>query len=469
MNFLLLIGEDTGRHLGCYGDAYARTPHLDALAADGCRYTHGFTHTPVCAPSRGGLVTSRYPYSLGNHLMRSKLVDPPRMFTHELRDAGYHVSWPTKLDFNFEPTAGWTDDTDAWWDRDAPPGQGKPFFAYRNVAWTHESGMWGTKDWGNDKTLDDLAADMGITPHDPAQAPVPPYVPDTEPVRQNVARYYTALEMQDKQFGDCLAALDRWGVADDTVVIYLTDHGRGLPREKRWCYEAGIHLPLIIRAPGLTATGSVDDQLVNWVDIAPTVLSLAGIARPDAYQGQVFLGEDAAEPRDYCFAGRDRMDEQFDRVRACRDAKYLYLRNDFPQLPYMQRNRYMETIEATQELRRLRREDDLEGPPADFMAVNKPDEELYDCDADPHCVNNLAGDADYKDHLQRLRRALQQHLDAVGDHGQRPERELVDAGLIQDQIDEYRDRVGPLPEPDRIIPEPTAFELHEAQAIPRRS
>ena len=287
---MFLQCEDIWRHLGCYGDAYARTPNMDQLASEGARYTHAISHSPVCAPSRGGMVIGCYPWTVGNHLMRCTLVDPPRMFTHELMDAGYHVSWPTKLDFNFEPTEGWCSDTEDWWKKPAPD---RPFFLYRNFDLTHESRMFRqVPEWhGTDFPCPDAFR------HDPAGAPVPPYLPDTPELRRQVATYHDAMSAIDYQIGECLRWLDETGQSDNTIVILLSDHGRGLPREKRWCYDAGLHLPLLIRWPDTIQPGSVEDKLVAWVDIAPTILSLAGVAVPDHYQGQVFLGGGRAGER----------------------------------------------------------------------------------------------------------------------------------------------------------------------------
>jgi len=241
-SILLMVGEDTGLHHGCYGDPYGRTPCLDKLAADGARYTNAFSHAPVCAPSRGALVTGQYPWSLGIHQMRSVRLAPPRLFTHELVDAVYDVYWPTKRDFNLEPTDGWCSSTDAWWKTGLP--RDRPFFAFRNNAITHESQMWSPSE--ERTSLDETPVTLW---GEPDRVPVPPYLPDLPEVRIQIARYYENLKAQDDGWGECLQVLEESGQADNTIVIYLTDHGRGLPREKRWCYDAGVHLPLIIRWP----------------------------------------------------------------------------------------------------------------------------------------------------------------------------------------------------------------------------
>ncbi len=461
LNFVLLIGEDTGRHLGCYGEAYAHTPNLDRLAAEGCRFTNAFSHAPVCAPSRSGIVTGRYPWSIGTHPMRSTLLDPPRLFTHELRDAGYHVAWPTKTDFNFEPPGGFADTTEDRWKDELP---GEPFFVFRNFDVTHESAVWDTPNWRGESHAERTADLPDALRHDPAGAPGAPYLPDTPVVRRDIARYFDCLSLQDRQIGEVLATIDASPARDRTVVIYMTDHGRGLPREKRWCYDAGVHLPLIVRWPGVLEPGSTDGRLVAWVDLAPTVLSLAGVAVPEAYDGRVFLGGAAGEPRDYVYAGRDRMDEAYDRQRMARSADYLYLRNDFPALPWAVHQTYMEQEPTFREMRRLAAAGELHGDAAVFMQPTKPPEELYAAD-DRHCVRNLADDPDHAAALRRHREELDRFVAATGDLGLTDEREQIDAGLTRDRLtDEYRPRVTPLPGAYRVGPATAPVTRDEAEA-----
>ena len=456
LNIMLLVGEDTGRHLGCYGDASARTPHLDRLAAEGCRFTNAYSPAPVCAPSRATMVTGRHPQDIGTHLMRCQLQHPPRLFTQSLQDAGYLVDWTNKTDFNFEDPEGFATRRTDWRD-DLAAGRlnDRPCFLFMNLQMTHESGMWppGVKGDGppfetvpepraGDPSLDDLP---GLV--------VPPYLPDTRVTRASLVRYYDHLEEQDRQVGRCLEALEASGLADRTVVIYLTDHGRGLVREKRWCYDAGVHLPLIVRAPapapgssGLVEPGSVRDDLVSWVDLAPTVHALAGLEPDPQHTGRVFLGPAMQPEPGQVFFGRDRMDEAHDKIRGCASRRYHYLRNDRPDIPYAQRNRYMEISPVTTHVRRLHAAGELRFPQGLWMSPSKPAEELYDKVADPYCVHNLADRDDHAEVLQLLRRAVDDWCERVGDRGEVPERQLVESGLISDQIDEYDARVGALDE-----------------------
>jgi len=457
-NIILLVGEDAGRALACHGDPDAVTPNLDRLAAEGCRYDNAFSTAPVCAPSRSTMIMGRYAWAMGSHHMRSKLLAPPRLFTHELRDAGYYVSWPTKLDLNFDPDESFRDDADHWLDRLRNGAFGdQPFFLYRNFGVTHESTMW-PEAWGghgaclerrdNEQLLGSLT--------DPATVRVPDYLPDTPEVRADIARFYDAVAILDRQVGQVIDALDASPYRDNTLIMFIADHGRGLPREKRWCYDAGLHLACVARWPNAIQPDTVSDELVSWVDLAPTFLSLAGAPIPDDYHGRPFLGPDRAD-RDFVFAGRDRMDEAYDRVRVSRDQRWHYIRNFFPELPYAQRIKYMENMLTMQVLRRMNAEGTLPELARSFMAHRKPLEELYDAVNDPDMVHNLADAPDHADTLERMRTALDAHLAAHDDLGARSERQLIERGLLADQRESYRQRIEPLPDQHRLGPFPTTI------------
>ncbi|MEM6552139.1 MAG: sulfatase [Planctomycetota bacterium] len=470
-NFLFLVSEDVGIHHGCYGNPYAHTPHIDRLASEGVRYTHAFTTCPVCAPSRSTMVTGQYPYAIGTHLMRCVLRDPPRLFTHELQDAGYHVAWPTKTDFNFTPTDNWCTNTDAWWEQ-APPD--KPFFLFRNFGVTHESSMWRDPDQQAQATPDVPDA----LRHRPEDAPVPADLFDCPEVRNQQVLYHDSLTQADHEIGQCLDWLDQHNLRDNTIVVYLSDHGCGLPRNKRWCFDPGIHMPLIIRFPNTpqfkdpnsrraTLVGKTRDTLVSWIDLAPTVLTLAGVPTPDHYQGETFLNPDGStptNPRPTAFGGRDRMGEAFDHVRFARDHNYLYIRNTFPNIPYAQRNGYMEQAPAIRAMREAHTADTLSPTAAAWFQHPKPPEELYHLADDPYCINNLIEDPQHQPHADRLRDQLDTHLEHIGDLGTTDETNLIAQGLIEDQIDAMRSRKGPLPDHLKLGPDITAVTWNEAVA-----
>jgi uncharacterized sulfatase len=421
-NILWVSIEDTSPDLGCYGDAYAVTPNLDRLASQGCRYTNCFTHAGVCAPSRSGIITGMYPSTMGTQFMRCKGVPPAyvKCFTEYLRAAGYYCTNDNKTDYNFDPPLTAWDDTrrGAHW-RNRPTKE-TPFFAVINLTQTHESQV----------RLPEAqleARRKTLAPHelhDPAKAPLPPYYPDTPRVRRDMANLYDNITFTDKLIGGILKDLEDDGLAGNTIVFFWGDHGRGLPRSKRWIYDSGTHVPLIIRWPGKLQPGSVNDELVAFLDFAPTLLNLAGLEIPKHLQGRAFLGDKLSPPREYVYACRDRMDEALDIIRGTRDKWFHYIRNYRPDLPYAQNIAYMDEMPTMQEWRRLAAAGDLKGPQAIFFQPTKPVEELYDTAADPHEINNLAGDEKFADVLSRLRAAHEKWREDTGDLGLIPEAEL---------------------------------------------
>ena len=424
-NILWISLEDTSPRFGCYGDEVARTPNIDRLAAAGCIYPRAFSVAGVCAPSRSAIITGMYPTSIGTHHMRTThTVDPNRplpysacppphvkCFTEYLRGADYYCTNNAKTDYQFTPPfTAWDElGTNAHW-RNRP--QGTPFFAVFNPTVTHESGMWEEKHVDQPPRTDVAAVEL------------PPYLPDTEPCRRALAHHYDNLEEADGRVGELLDQLDADGLAENTIVILWSDHGEGLPRAKRWPYDAGIRIPLIVRWPGRVDPGSIDERLVSLIDLGPTMLSITGSLRPQHLQGQPFLGPDA-EPRQYIFATRDRHDEFYDRVRAVRDQRYKYLRHYHPEQPYLPWNPYRNRHPVMQEMWRLYRQDALEGAQRLLFDSPRPPEELYDTRADPFEMINLADDPAYRRVLARLRGALDEWQTDVGDLGDMAEEEMV--------------------------------------------
>jgi uncharacterized sulfatase len=436
-NIVWIVGEDMGPELGCYGDANAISPNMDRLAREGARFTRCFTHAPVCAPSRSGLITGRYPTSIGTHHMRSTLLKPPPLFTDYLRKAGYVIAWPTrtahgKTDFNFELPPRAFDVTDDW-TQNLPR---QPFFGFFNILTSHESQIRAPAA----RLAKNLARLKPSERRDPAKMNLPAYYPDTPEVRRDLANYYDLVTAVDYRVGDVLAALEKAGIADNTVVFLTGDHGRGLPRSKRWVYNQGTHVPLLVRWPGHIKPGSVREDLACFLDFAPTALALAGVDVPAEMQGQVILGPRTAPERKYVFAARDRMDETYDRIRSVRDKRYQYVRNFHPELPYAQRIAYGEEMPTMQVWRRLHAEGRLNPVQDLFFAPTKPKEELYDVEADPDEVRNLADDPRYRDKLLEMRAALDRWLVETKDLGAIPEKELVKQGLVADVLQKYEPR-----------------------------
>ncbi len=417
-NIVWIIAEDISPDLGCYGVHYARTPVADQLAADGVQYTQGFSVSGVCAPSRSALATGMYPTSIGTMHMRTRVAPPAdvKCFTEALRSAGYYCCNDGKTDYQFEePFTAWDHNApEAHW-RNRPRAD-QSFFAVFNHRVCHESQIR-VSESERRANLRRLRPDER---HDPAKAELPPYYPDTPAVRVDWARYHDNVTAFDYQTGDLLRELDEDGLTQDTVVFLFGDHGRGLPRAKRWIYDSGIHVPLIVRWPGVLDEGTVSDQLVSFVDFGPTVLSIAGVDIPPAMQGVPFLGDQSGSRRRYVFAARDRMDETYDRIRAVRDGRFKYLRNCQTDKPYAQHIGYMNEMPTMREWRRLSAEGRLVGPQRLFFQ-NKPPEELCDTVADPHEVNNLAADPQHDDTLWRMRKASDSWTVEFGDQGSVPE------------------------------------------------
>ncbi|MGH9673352.1 MAG: sulfatase family protein, partial [Bryobacteraceae bacterium] len=281
-NILWISCEDMSPDLGCYGDSYSHSPNIDRLAAQGVRYTNAFSVAGVCAPSRSGIITAMYPSSIGTHHMRSQGVPPPyvKCFTEYLRAAGYYCTNNVKTDYNFEtPLTAWDETSNrAHW-RNRP--KDRPFFSVFNLTTTHESQIRAPEDV--------FAGHMRRVPadrrHDPARAVLPPYYPDTPVVRRDWANYYDLITSMDAQVGELLRQLEEDGLAQNTAVFFWADHGRGLPRAKRWIYDSGTRVPVVVRWPGQARAGSVSDQLVSLIDLGPTAISIAGAAVPAHMQG----------------------------------------------------------------------------------------------------------------------------------------------------------------------------------------
>lgn len=435
-NIVWIVGEDLGPELGCYGDENAITPNLDRIAKEGARYTKCFTHTAVCAPSRHGLITGQYPIKTGAMHMRSRLVDAPKTFTSVLRGNGYFVAWPGKTDFNFDPPEEFRDAKENWWTRDEPLKE--PFFAYANFTETHESQVRNDGDRFAENT-------KRLTPEqrrDPAKMKLPPFWPDAPEVRRELANYYDLVTAVDYKVGDVLAWLDKQGLAENTIVIYFGDHGRGMARYKRWCYDTGTHVGLLVRWPGKIKPGEVRDGLVEFVDLPATALARAGVKVPDSFDGTVFLDEKGAPAgeRKYVHSARDYMDEAYDRIRSVRDERWRYVRNFAPEVPYSLRNDYMEKGKTMQVWRQWAAEGKLDAVQSIHFRPEKPMEELYDTENDPFEVRNVVDDPANAEKLSELRKECDRWLEQTQDKAAIPVEKLIADGVIHPRNKDYQER-----------------------------
>jgi N-sulfoglucosamine sulfohydrolase len=419
-NILWLVAEDFGPELGCFGTPQVWTPNIDRLAAQGVRYTRAYTTAPVCSASRSAFMTGMYQTTIGAHNHRSHRDDgyrlPPevRLITDRMHAAGCFTanlrklpdscgfSGTGKTDWNFQVDAP-PFDSDDW--ADLKPH--RPFFAQVNFQETHRKFQAPKK-------------------ADPARVVIPPYYPDHPVTRVDWAEYLDAASELDRKVGLILRQLEADGLADETVVVFMADHGQAHVRGKQFCYEEGLHIPLLIRWPkGLAApagfrAGTTDDRLIEAIDLAPTFLALAGVPKPPGMQGRVFLGDRAEPPREYAFGARDRCDETVFRLRTVRDARYRYIRNFTPDRPFLQANEYKErSYPVWNLLKQLDARGELTPVQKALTAPTMPPEELYDLDADPHEVHNLAA-SDAPEHraaLARLRDVLTRWIDETNDQG----------------------------------------------------
>lgn len=431
-NILWITSEDNGPQLGCYGDDFATTPRLDALGQKGMIYRHAWSIAPVCAPARTAIISGMYPSSTGSEHMRSltRLPEGMRMFPQVLRAAGYYCSNNSKEDYNLAPSGKVWDESSGkahYKNREA----GQPFFAVFNFTTTHES---------------QIRRRPHVAVHDPAQVPLPSYHPDRPEVRQDWAQYYDKMTEMDARAGTVLDELAEAGLADQTIVFYYGDHGPGMPRSKRCPYHSGLHVPLLVYVPPAWEAlagpgyvgGGVSDRLVSFVDLAPTLLSLAELPPPDWMQGRAFLGPHAAPAPDVLHGLRGRMDERIDLVRTVYDGRYVYVRNYYLHRPLGQHVNYMFQTPTTRVWKEMFDTGQLPPSQAAFWLLKEP-EELYDLQVDPDEGNNLAGSEPHRPVLERLRTALQTHLRAIRDVGFLPEGEIHERSGADAPYDMARD------------------------------
>jgi N-sulfoglucosamine sulfohydrolase len=438
-NILLLMAEDLSPRIGAFGDAAAITPNIDQLAAKGVSYTHVFTAAGVCAPSRAALIMGMHQQSFGAQHMRSYTGAPAayrpvppvgaKAFPELLRAAGYYTFVTTKLDYQF--SGPWTGSGPfSIWDRnerlggyETPPN--KPFFGYITYMETHESGL--VPRWTWPASISHLMAQiMHVWLHRDTQdqifaddVVVPPYYPDTQPIRGDIARHYNNVITMDRKVGEILERLEADGLADETIVIWTTDHGDALPRAKRELYDSGLLVPMIIHwpekyRPSQALPGTTEDRLVSFVDLAPTLLSMAGVDIPDNIQGQAFSGSAETPPRDYVFAARDRIGPVPDMQRAVRDRQYKYIYSHNTQAGGF-RLAYRDMMLGMQDLWHSLAGGELDDVQMQWFS-ERPKEMLFDTVADPSEINNLAENPDYRQELERMRTALASHESNVYDY-----------------------------------------------------
>lgn len=425
-NIVWIVAEDMSAHFGCYGATDIRTPNVDQLAAEGVRFSRAYVTAPICSTARSALITGMYQSSIGCHHHRSGrgtvkitlpdgVVPVPALF----KQAGYwtcNANWPVKpadkgiakTDYNFVWDKAIYDGND-WATR--KPGQ--PFFA--------QIQLHGGKVRDGAKAADIFRKELGgSTPAE--HIALPPYYPRTSAMLSDWALTLDACRLVDLQIGRIRARLEQEGVLENTVIMFITDHGVSHARGKQFLYDEGTHIPFIVRGPGI-ACGVVRPDLVEHIDLAATSLALAGIAKPTAMQSRDVLAKDY-QPRDAVFCGRDRADETVDHQRSVRTQRWLYIRNYLPNRPHLQPNRYKDGKRCYVALREAEQAGQLNDLQKRLLlSPTRPAEELYDYRADPFQIDDLAADPANAVVLETMRARLAQWEEQTNDHGRTPESE----------------------------------------------
>jgi arylsulfatase A-like enzyme len=458
-NIVWIVAEDLSPILPAYGDSTIETPNIDRLAKEGVVYTNVFSPSGVCAPSRCAITTGMYPSSIGGHNMRVQyvkshmdqiglvlyeVVPPPevKMMSQILRENGYYCTNNDKQDYQFiPPVTAWDESSlKAHWRHRT---EKQPFFSVFNIGVTHEGHVtrpyrkqlmrYHDPDFpettANPADFGDMISEEDWPLNIPADmdVPVPPYLPSTDIALNDIRRIYSNIIELDRQIGTIISQLEEDQLLDSTIVFFYSDHGGPLPRQKRLIYDSGIKVPMVIRYPGQIGAGSYDDQLISFIDLAPTIFSISGIKIPAYVQGQAFSGKyKARNEREYIHAAADRFDAQVDMIRAVRDDRYKYLLNFYPDRPYYLPVKYREQMAIMKELLRLKEIDSLDSYQSQWFREKKLKEELFDTWKDPHELHNLAGDPDYAGKLAELREECSRWMESTNDMGKIPEASILE-------------------------------------------
>ena len=429
-NILWIVSEDNSPLLGAYGDKNATTPNLDRLAKKSLVFDKAFANTPVCAPTRFSILTGMHANALGAGNMRSRYKIPSfvKPYTHYMQKAGYHVSNDNKTDYNFltqekPPKTSlsymqWQNIDNKFWDstsyKDRKKGQ--PFFHVYNLYESHESR---------------LHSDFEHRKLNPKKVTLPPYHPDTPEIRNDWALYYDRITHMDSLIGKKLNEFKNSGLLENTIIFYYSDHGGAMPRSKRFLYDTGTRIPLMIHVPKKyeyllkNLRGSRTNQIVDIVDFAPTLLYLAGIEKPDHMQGKNIFSNDYRKFKNYTYLYRGRMDVRIDLSRALRNDRFKYIRNFMPHRPHGQHLAYMWKAASTRSWEETCKKNLCNSIQNRFWE-KKTSEELYDTLRDPWEIRNLAFDPKYKNILETMRDDLKNKNRLFKDIGFIPEGELIE-------------------------------------------
>lgn len=388
-NILWITIEDWSPDLSCYGTKGIHTPHVDKLASEGIRYEQAFTTGPVCSVSRSAMMTGFHQNYIEANQHRTHDKQPLpygiKPIPKIMEEAGYYtclMSWKTDCNFTpntrqelFMDVSDWTKMGEIGWRN---RNEGQPFFARVTFGGTHRL-------WNRDPKR----------PIDIKDVELPPYYADNDFIRRDWANGLEQMQLVDQQVGELIQILDDEGLADNTIVFFIGDHGRCHIRGKQFLYDGGTHIPMIMRWPGKLEPGQINDDMVMAIDICATILEAAEIEAPVPLHGKDLLGKEVKK-RKFVFSARDKMDETHDAMRAIRSKDFKLIKNLMPERPYLQYNQYKEGgYPVLAEMNVLNLKGELTPEQAAFFAPTKPEIELFDLNKDPHEINNLADDPAY--------------------------------------------------------------------------
>ncbi len=444
-NIVWIIVDDMSANFSCYGETVDDTPHVDQLAANGVQFNKAFVTAPVCSTCRSAFITGMYQTAIGAHHHRSgrgvekiHLPDGVQLVPDLFQQAGYYTTisgWPPqagrlgKTDYNFEWDESIYHGSD--WSKREP---GQPFFAQIQTP----GGKLRGGDRAGARKLAARAAEVFGKATDSNDVVLPPYYPRDEVLLEDWAAYLDSVRFTDAMVGEVVERLRSEGELENTVIIFMTDHGISHARGKQFMYEEGLHVPLVISGAGIPQHETRND-LVEHIDIAATSLALAGIPIPKTMQSRDILAEDY-KPRVAVFAARDRCDETVEHLRSVRTQEFKYIRNFLHQRPYLQPNAYKDKKAILVALREAHADGRLNEMQELILADQRPKEELYDLAADPHEVNNLADDPKYKQTLLEMRQRLENWMEETNDHGRNPEPASMFDSDMQVYLDAMRRR-----------------------------
>ena len=444
-NILVIMADDMSLRINALGDKTAITPNLDELVKNGTSYMNAFTTAGVCACSRSALLTGKNQISIGSMHMRTSsggsvpyLAVPEahiKAFPEILRKHGYFTFTNDKLDYQFSgifPGSGpftiWNSEKDkfGWKNRK----NSEPFFGMINLIITHESGIFRGKmnsvDTQAIKLMQQTRQLLYEAPVKPENVVVPPFLPDTSEVRKDIARAYNNIYILDIEVKEIIDQLKKDNILDDTIIIFTSDHGDGLPRYKRELFDTGINVPFLILIPKKFSSwqkpGEKIYDLVSFLDIAPTVLNLAGVSIPSYMDGKSIFGN---EKNEYIFAARDRLDSFKGKTRAVRNKDYKFIKNYSLGIVGAQKLSFRENLMSMKELRKMYENNELNEIQRIWLELI-PELQLYDLNNDPYEINNLAYDPNYKDKVLLLENVLEQWIEKNNFHGHLEEEDLIE-------------------------------------------